>query len=126
MQPALSSFISEKDEILTCTLNFTLNFVLFSIHRIGAQQGDVLSQCNLGFCLEVGVGVGRDVRAACHWYARAARGGSRQAQLNLALTLREHGHTAHAQRWFWQGPFDRSGLGLFQCGVVFWLCRAVF
>ena len=48
-----------------------------------AKQGDAKAQCNLGFCNEHGVGVGKDKKEAVKWYTKAADQGNESAKKAL-------------------------------------------
>ena len=48
-----------------------------------AEEGDALSQNNLGCYLESGNGVKKDVANAFQWYFKAANSGYVEAQFNL-------------------------------------------
>lgn len=54
-----------------------------------AEQGDAVSQFNLGVLYLTGRGVGRDPSKAAQWYLRAAEQGEVNAQFNLALMLEQ-------------------------------------
>lgn len=59
---------------------YTLAALLYSL---AAKDGYARAQNNLGVCLERGLGVGQDEKAAVMWYDLAARGGYPMAWLNL-------------------------------------------
>lgn len=52
-----------------------------------AEQGDAMSQLNLGAAYDHGIGVKRDVDKAVEWYKKAADQGLAEAQFNLAHIL---------------------------------------
>ena len=69
-----------------------------------AEAGHARSQAQLGWLLQNGLGVAKDLAAARRWYAAAAEQGDTVAQNNLAALL-EHGlggakDEAAARRWY--------------------------
>ena len=50
-----------------------------------AKEGNAQSQCNLGYCYEVGLGVERNCREAVKWYETAAQNGNARAMYNLGV-----------------------------------------
>jgi TPR repeat protein len=59
-------------------------------HREAAAEGNVQAMVNLGYCLENGVGVVRDVGKALEWYRKTAeQRGSARAMLELGRCFQE-------------------------------------
>jgi TPR repeat protein len=56
--------------------------------RKAAAAGDIDAQFNVGYFLEHGIGGPRDKSSAKRWYAKAAKGGERQAELALQGLVR--------------------------------------
>jgi len=64
-----------------------------------AQSGDVLAQCLLGNCYQLGLGTAPDTQLAMTWYRAAAEQGDGLAANNLAGILLTTEPTA-ADEWF--------------------------
>lgn len=56
----------------------------FERTKAKAESGDVDAQARLGFYLEFGEGVRKDLKGAVAWYTKAADQGNREALFNLA------------------------------------------
>ena len=57
--------------------------------RLAAEQGDALTQFNLGFMYDKGYGVAQDDAAALRWYRLAAEQNDAKAQNNLGAMYAE-------------------------------------
>jgi TPR repeat protein len=55
----------------------------FDIIKTKAEEGDVISQANLGNCYDIGLGVARDYAEAMKWYRKAADQGEAKAQVKV-------------------------------------------
>ena len=53
-------------------------------YRAAAEQGEPVSQCNLGLMYENGSGLPKDLSTAAEWYRRAADQGNEDARQALA------------------------------------------
>ena len=61
------------------------------LRQVAAEQGDAVSQFNLGLMYDTGEGVTQDYQEAAHWYHLAAAQGHANAQFNLAV-MYANGH----------------------------------
>jgi len=64
-----------------------------------AQSGDVLAQCLLGNCYQLGLGTAPNLQQAMDWYRAAAEQGDGLAANNLAVILLTSNRQA-ADEWF--------------------------
>lgn len=59
----------------------------YELYKKSAEMGDEDAQCNLGYMLEMGLGVTKDLTKAVEWYRRSAERGNAYSQCNLANCL---------------------------------------
>jgi TPR repeat protein len=70
---------------------------------LGAQQGDAMSQFNLGLMYSNGDGVAKDYVEAVNWYRRAAQQGDARTQVHFGIMYAQGTGVAqdsvHAYAW---------------------------
>ena len=64
-----------------------------------AQANNKAAMFTLGYCHDVGLGVGADAAQALRWYRRAARAGVVEATMNMAVKYAELGNVQASRRW---------------------------
>ena len=79
------SFRKQVDERVEKENETTLKKNRFLRQVVAAEQGDVVSQFNLGLMYDTGEGVTQDYQEAVRWYRLAAEQGYANAQFNLAV-----------------------------------------
>jgi TPR repeat protein len=71
----------------------------FALLLEAEAQGFLPAQNSIGYCLDRGLGIKKDRRAAFAWYKRAARNGDLCAIGNVGLHYREDGNEERARFW---------------------------
>lgn len=83
--PETDSFRKQIDEQVDRENESTLKKNRFLRQQLAAEQGDVVSQYNLGLMYDTGECVTQDYQEAVRWYRLAADQGQADAQFNLAV-----------------------------------------
>lgn len=83
--PETDSFRKQVDERVDKENKATLKKDRFLRQVVIAEQGDAVSQFNLGLMYDTGEGVTQDYQEAVRWYRLAAAQGVANAQFNLAV-----------------------------------------
>jgi hypothetical protein len=78
-------FRKQVDERVDRENKATLKKIKFLRQQVTAEQGDAVSQFNLGLMYDSGQGVTQDYQEAVRWYRLAAAQGYADAQFNLAV-----------------------------------------
>lgn len=83
--PETDLFRKQVDERVDRENKATLKKIKFLRQQVTAEQGDAVSQFNLGLMYDSGQGVTQDYQEAVRWYRLAAAQGVANAQFNLAV-----------------------------------------
>ena len=83
--PETDSFRKQVDERVDKENEATLKKNRFLRQVVAAEQGDAVSQFNLGLMYDTGEGVTQDYQEAVRWYRLAAAQGHADAKFNLAV-----------------------------------------
>ncbi len=86
------------DSFMGSMMNSDIRFAANDWYEISAGRGNSDAQFNLGFNMEHGIGVQRDVGKAVEWYAKAAAAGNVRAQYCLGCIYASDGELADSEK----------------------------
>jgi len=98
--------------------------ISFDGYKQKAEQGDLNSQAEIGYCYQYGDGVAKDPQKALKWNLMAAKQGNAMAQHNLAVMYDEgvdiSEDNVEAIKWYMEAAEQGHPSAQLNLGVMYW------